>query len=142
MSLEAKIEALTKAVEENTNVQNEILKKLAGSAASTSSGKGSTSTSSGKGSTTSSKGKAKDAPSEAVIRTAFGDWLAEKGISADEKNTRREMTKKIAEHFDVDRVTSIKEDSRQEALDILEKIKDGEFPEWLQEEEADNSDLV
>lgn len=130
MSLEAKIEALTGAVEaltEQVKTQNETVAKALGGKATGTAAKSTTTKATGtaaKKTTTTKKTTTKPkAPTEADIRELFGPYLA----GASDKATKKrliETTKPLLEHFGVDRVTEVAEEQRQEALDLGKLLVD------------------
>lgn len=140
MSLEEKLAELTKAVEKNTEVQLKILESFKSGGAQAPSNKGTTAgkgANTGKGTTTK-----KDHPTETAMRDAFGGWMAERGIDAAEKDNRRNLSKKVAEHFGGDRITAIPEEKRQDALDVLEDLKNGKYPDFIEAPSDEEEDVI
>lgn len=129
MSLEAKIEALTAAVEaltEQVTTQNAtVAKALGGKAATGSTASKSTGTAAKKTTTsTAKKTTAKPkAPTAEDIRGLFGPYLA----GATDKATKKrliETTKPLLEHFGVDKITEVDEEQRKEALEYGQMLVD------------------
>jgi hypothetical protein len=126
MSLEAKIEALTSAVEaltEQVKTQNDtVAKALGGKAATASKSTGTASKTTTKATTTKKDTKPK-APTAEDIRGLFGPYLA----GASDKATKKrliETTKPLLEHFGVDKITEVDEDQRKEALEYGQMLVD------------------
>lgn len=129
MSLEAKIEALTAAVEaltEQVTTQNAtVAKALGGKATTGSTASKSTGTAAKKTTTsTAKKTTAKPkAPTAEDIRGLFGPYLA----GATDKATKKrliETTKPLLEHFGVDKITEVDEEQRKEALEYGQMLVD------------------
>lgn len=127
MSLEAKIEALTAAVEaltEQVTTQNAtVAKALGGKAASGSTASKSTGTAAKKTTTTKKTTTKPKAPTAEDIRGLFGPYLA----GASDKATKKrliETTKPLLEHFGVDKITEVDEEQRKEALEYGQMLVD------------------
>ena len=125
MSLEDKIEALTKAVEANTAAvekQNETVAKALGGSAAKSTGTAAKSTTAKKTTTRKSTAKPKALTGE-DIRGLYGPYLA----GASDKATKKrliETTKPLLEHFGVDKITEVDEDQRKEAMEFGKMLVD------------------
>lgn len=127
MSLEAKIEALTAAVEALTvqvTAQNEtVAKALGNKATGTTKATGTASKTTTTKATTTKKDTKPKAPTAEDIRGLFGPYLA----GASDKATKKrliETTKPLLEHFGVDKITEVDEDQRKEALEYGQMLVD------------------
>ena len=127
MSLEAKIEALTSAVEaltEQVKTQNDtVAKALGGKAATASKSTGTASKTTTTKATTTKKDTKPKAPTAEDIRGLFGPYLA----GASDKATKKrliETTKPLLEHFGVDKITEVDEDQRKEVLEYGQMLVD------------------
>ena len=124
MSLEAKIEALTNAVEaltEQVKMQNDTVAKALGSKTAAASKPTATEKAAAKSAAKPAK-KPKALTAEDV-RGLFGPYLA----GASDKATKKrliETTKPLLEHFGVDKITEIGEDQRAEALKYGQMLVD------------------
>lgn len=127
MSLEAKIEALTTAVENLTA-------KMEGGAPAKSTG-----TAKPKATGT-AKAKPKG-PTVDDVAEKFATYM-NKGSAAAKKKAKV-VVKGIVDHFEAERITKIDPDSFPEALKLLEAYEDGEDPlELFGEEEEDDGGMV
>lgn len=127
MSLEAKIEALTAAVEANT----EAVLAAAGGAAKAPAKSGTVAKK-----TTAAKKTTKKAPTADDLAEQFGSYM--KTGSKDARDEAKANVKAIIGHFDVDRITNLDEENYAEALELLAKFKAGENPLDDDEEEGDD----
>lgn len=133
MSLEDKIDALTKAMTENTAVQTKLLGVL-GKAGGGAAAGGTTG-----GTTTAPKTPPKDkAITDEQMRTVFGDYLSS-GEAAD-KPTRKANIAKIVAWAGAELVTGIDAAKRKEACEGIAAFKAGNTPAFLAAEDAGGDD--
>lgn len=128
MTIEAKLDALTKALEENTAA----LKANGGKSGGSSGGSGS----SGKSGGSSSKSTTKKVTKDDLGNTAAGYLKAGPG----DKDGRVANVRRIAEKFGQERITLVGEDNYAEAMDLLKQYVAGEDPlaDESGEEEGDS----
>lgn len=125
MSLEDKIDALTKAVEANTAALTKI-----GAAAKPAAASGG-----GKPAAAKPAASAKPkAPTIDDLRTKFGAYLSVK--DADERETRKGHVQAINDYFGVAKVTELDAANYAEALAYLAQYEKGETPEFAGADEG------
>lgn len=122
------IEALTAAIEANTEIHKKVL------AALQKAGGASTSSTASAG-TKPAGDKPKKGPTVEDIQAAFGDYLSVTDKA--ELKERKANVAKINNHFEVERITKADPSKFKEALALLKKFIDGEDPF---EEEGDGDD--
>ena len=127
MSIEDKLDALKKAVEENTKVQQDVVAVLRGGGAkATAGGTTKTTTEAKSGTTKKTATKKSDVPTVEDIAKRFGAYMANE--DEDEANAAKANVRALTEHFGVARVSLVPEDKRKELLDMLDQYEAGGDP--------------
>lgn len=86
------------------------------------------------------RAKAEKAPTEAQMVEATKTFLDVE--EEDEFQDRRSLVKKIVGHYGVDKMSQIAEESRQEALNMLEAYKAGDDPFPAKRSKRDEDDMA
>jgi hypothetical protein len=143
MSLEDEMKALRVAVEANTAALGKILGAAAAKATAPAAAADKKDAAPAKADKADKTKKTK-APTEDEVRAAFGDWLKVKDQAEREK--RKAMVPKIAEHLGVEKVTEGDDEARTKAMAILKDLMAGNVPDFLieadEEEEEDGDGLL
>jgi hypothetical protein len=126
MSLEDRIEALTAAVERNSNILEAGLKRTQGAAP------GKPAAVAGKPAATKPATRRAAAPTEEDIRTHFGGYLATKDKA--EKEQRKSEVRAILDHFGAGLASEIAEENRAEAIGYIKQLVAGETPDFMNED--------
>ena len=127
------IEALTAAIEANTEIQKKVLAAL-------SSGKPAAAAAAGKPAAGAAAAKPKAAGKKKTtvedVAAAFSGYLGIK--DKDEREVRKANVKAIVDYFGAAKATEIAEESFDEALGYLQQYIDGETPEFAGGDEGDD----
>lgn len=135
MSLEQAMADLTAAIKENTTLLSNARASVAGKAADKPAATKPAATKPAAKTT-----KAPKAPTEADLREKFGSYLTSVEDKADKKRLTATV-KPILEHFGVERVTEIPEESRLEAMGYCDALAAGFAEDGLDGAEAVDLEL-
>ena len=125
MPLEESLDALTTALNRNSDILERGLKKAGAAPAAAAPAKPGPKPAAGR------KPAAAKVPTEDDIRTAFGGYLAVKDKT--ELSARKENVRAILNHFGVSYASEIPEESRGEALGYVTQLEAGETPDFMNE---------
>jgi hypothetical protein len=131
MSLEDKLEKMTAALDRNSAAMEAMMKAAGGKAPAKADAPAAAPA---KG----DKPKGKKAPTEEELRAQYGEYL--KAKDKDEREKRKAVVGKVAEHLGVAKVTEGTDEQRTESMAIVKKLLAGETPDFLEADEDEDGD--